>query len=88
MSVIAEAFKAARAERPNTHSTPILVFLARFLGTYLPTWRKVRTAAMQLAAFGLLDYAAFQWNFIAGLVATGVSLLILEALGGSGGGRR
>jgi hypothetical protein len=43
---------------------------------------------MQVTAFGFLDYAAFQWSMIAGCVAVGVSLLVLEALGGDGGPRR
>jgi hypothetical protein len=42
----------------------------------------VRTAALTTAGLGCIDAAAWHWTTWAGLVTTGVSLLILEALGG------
>lgn len=37
---------------------------------------------MQLAGFGFLDYAAWQWKgAVLGCFAIGVSLFVLEALG-------
>lgn len=75
------AWRQARAGRTTTsRTTPALILLVAFLGRHLPSWRKARTSVMQTAAFGFLCYAAWQHSVIAGCVAIGVSLLILEAL--------
>jgi hypothetical protein len=77
------AWQQARTARPERKPRrPLLLALVGWLAARLPAWSKVRTAAMQITAFGFLDYAAWQWSTIAGCVAVGVSLLILEALGG------
>lgn len=91
MVSLAAAWREGRETRTRRTGTPILVKLVRAAARALPTWRRARTATMQVAAFGFLDYAAFQWHSIVGYVAIGVSLLVLEALGSSGapgGGRR
>lgn len=60
----------------------MLLRLIRMLAGVLPSWPRVRTAAMQLAGFGFLDYAAWQWKgAVLGCFVIGVSLFILEALG-------
>ncbi len=71
--------RAARKTRPAR--TPLLIRLVTWFASVLPSWPKVRTTVMQVAAFGFLDYAAWRWSLIAGCAAIGVSLLILEALG-------
>jgi hypothetical protein len=38
---------------------------------------------MQWGAFAAIDTGLFGWHWIAGAVGVGVSLLVLEALGGS-----
>lgn len=41
---------------------------------------KARTAVMVVAGFGAVDYGIFQWNPIAGWIAGGISLLVIEGL--------
>lgn len=85
---LSSAWTQGRAARKPRSSAPLLLRAVAWAGRTLPTWRRARTAVMQVTAFGFLDYAAFQWTMIAGCVAVGVSLLVLEALGGDGGPRR
>lgn len=62
----------------------MLVVFARWLAGVLPSWTAARRVVMQLAAFGFLDYAAWQWKgAILGCVAIGVSLFVVEALSGA-----
>lgn len=78
-------YQAAQNERRSPIRTSILAVLLRFIiavAAKLPLWKRVRTAIMQWAGFGFLTYAAFEWRTIAGFVVAGVSLLVLEALGG------
>lgn len=85
MSVLAEAYTAGRAEKlaqPKRRRDPLLHKAGRFLGRHAPAWSKVRTTVLTLSGFGCLDYAAYRWDLIAGLIATGVSLLVVEALSG------
>lgn len=89
MTALGVAWAQARAQRPARPArTPVLLLLVAWVGAHLPAWAKVRTTIMQLTAFGFLDYAAFQHSVIAGCVAVGVSLLILEALSGDTKPRR
>ena len=82
---VAQAWRQGRtASRRKSVATPFLLSLVTWFAGALPTWKRFRTATMQLMAFGFIDYAMFQWHLIAGCVAVGVSLLILEALGGEG----
>ncbi len=77
------AYTAGRAARPTTSRTPLTVRAGRTLARVLPRWETIRTAVLTTAGLGLLDAAAWHWTTWAGLAATGVSLLVLEALGGS-----
>ena len=74
------AARSARAARPARVS--LLMGIVAWCARVSPSWPKVRTTVMQLAAFAFLDYAAWRWSVIAGCVAIGVSLFILEALSG------
>lgn len=77
------AWTQARAARPARPArTPILLLFAAWCGRRLPTWTKARTTVMQVTAFGWLCYAGFQYSLMAGSIAVGLSLLILEALSG------
>lgn len=82
-ATFSDAFKAARAARKERTTTPLLVTIATFLGRHVPSWKRVRTTALTVSGFGFLDIAAWQLHTVAGLAAVGISLLILEALGGS-----
>lgn len=83
---VTEAFGAGRAAqaaaKPDRRREAILVRLARLAGRRLPTLRRARTALLQVAGFGFLDYSVWGWNHLVGYAAVGASLLILEALGG------
>lgn len=46
-------------------------------------WKLSRPWLLTVAGLGCLDYAAFEWNTIAGFVATGLSFLLLEQKGKS-----
>lgn len=74
----AERDQAERARRP---APPVALRLAHALGRLVPRWRRVRTAAMQVTAFGFADWALFELHFVAGLAGVAVSLFALEALG-------
>lgn len=91
MTTAALAWAQARAGRParaKQARTPLLIVLVAWVGRHLPSWDKARSAVTQVAAFASLTYAAFQWSSIAGFVAVGVSLLILDALTETKGPRR
>lgn len=72
--------RTQRAARPARQS--VVVRLAIAAGRRLPTWKRVRTAALTVVGLGFIDYALWSWHAILGYAAVGVSLLILEALGG------
>jgi hypothetical protein len=60
----------------------VVLAAVAYAGRKLPSWKRARTAAMQTAGFGAIDAGLFGWHWIAGAIGIGVSLLILEALGG------
>lgn len=77
------AWRQARAQRARRRqAAPLLVALVSWLARALPTWKRARTAVMQWGAFAAIDTALFGWHWIAGTIGIGVSLLVLEALGG------
>lgn len=81
---IAQAWAQGRgkARRRSAVAAPFLLTIVTWFASVLPTWKRFRTAVMQITAFGFIDYAVFQWNHLWGFVAIGVSLFVLEALGG------
>jgi len=62
-----QAGRTARAARPARR---------------LPNLRRARTFLLQVTGFGFIDYAVWGWHHLVGYAAVGVSLLVLEALGG------
>jgi hypothetical protein len=83
MASLASAWQSGRAERVTRPARkPVLAQLVGYAARRLPAWRRVRTAALQVAGFGCIDYAVWGWNHLIGYAAIGVSLLVLEALGG------
>jgi len=75
------------ADRPKRTRRPLLVLAAQALGRAAGRlsigWAALRTLALTLAGFALIDYAAWQWHHIVGYLVAGLSLLALEALTGS-----
>lgn len=84
MTTITQAWTQGRAARRTRRSTPVLVMLVAWLARKLPAWKRARTAVMQWGAFAAIDTGLFGWHWVAGAIGVGMSLLILEALGGSG----
>lgn len=83
MTTISQAWAQGRAARARARrSTPVLLALVAYASRKLPTWQRARTAVMQTAAFGAIDTGLFGWHWIAGAIGVGVSLLVLEAMGG------
>lgn len=85
MSVFTEAYRverAARTQRARPARTPLLVHAGRLAARALPSWETARTVALSYGGFGALTWAAFEVATPLGLAAAGVSLLVLEALGG------
>jgi len=82
MTTVTQAWAAART-RPRRTARPALLLLVSWLARKLPTWKRARTGLMQWGAFAAIDTGLFGWHWIAGTVGIGVSLLVLEALGGS-----
>lgn len=84
MTSLAVAWTDARARRAaRPRRTPLLLLFVSWLARTLPGWKRARTAVMQWAAFTALTIGMFSWSVIAGCVSICVSLLVLEALGGS-----
>ena len=79
LSGFTTAYRAERAiPRQRKPRTPILVRLGRVAGRYAPHWPTLRSFALTATGLGLIDTAAFHYALWAGLVATGVSVLILD----------
>ena len=83
MVSLTETWRTARTGRPTRPARPaVLPALVKLAARRLPTLRRFRTALLQVTGLGFIDYAVWGWHHLAGYVAVGVSLLILEALGG------
>jgi hypothetical protein len=85
VSTASEAYATGRAARAIEHRprrTSVVKKLAVLAGRRLPRWQEVRSTVLQVAGLGLLDAGAFELHTVAGLVTTGVSLLVLEWLSG------
>lgn len=79
--------RATNGQRPTKTRTPILVHVARFAGRAvgrLPRWSVIRTAVLAVAGFGCITAAAWMVAVPLGLLAAGVSLLVIELLGSTG----
>lgn len=80
---ISTTWKQARARRvARRRRAPLLVLLVSWLARVMPTWKQARTAVMQWGAAASICYGLFTWSLLAGFIAVGVSLFVLEALGG------
>lgn len=82
VTTVLAGWAAGRAERKTATRTPVLPTVARWLSARVPRWSRARSTVLQVGAFALIDYAAFEWHHLVGIAAAGVSLFILEALGG------
>ena len=74
--------RAARQTQQRPRRTPLLVHAGRLIARVAPTWQGLRRFTLSVSGFGCLSYAAWQVSTALGMVAVGVSLLILEALTG------
>jgi hypothetical protein len=70
--------------RPHRQRTPVLVAMATVLGVVLGrlvnAGSALRRVTLQFAGLGMICWGAWTANTVAGMIATGVSLLVLEAL--------
>lgn len=86
MTTIAGAWSAGRnARRAGTAARrkPLLLAFVAYLARALPAWKGVRTAVMQWSAGAAVCYGLFSTGHtLSGFIAVGVSLLVIEALGG------
>lgn len=90
MATIAESWRQGRTERaarPARTRAAVLPAIVKAIATRAPSWKRSRSALLQVAGFGFLDYAVYGWNHLAGFAAIGVSLFVLEALSGDGRNR-
>ena len=81
MAVI-DSYRLARSQRTPKPRKSYVKALASWLGERLPGWNQVRTGILQVSGLGCVDFAAYRFNVTLGILAIGVSLFILEALGG------
>lgn len=86
MSILAEARAIYNDARRTTDSrtreprVPLIIQLAALAGR-LPRWGRIRTNVLTLSAFGAIDYGVWdQHGQFWGLLSTGISLLVVEAL--------
>jgi hypothetical protein len=81
---LAAATAAFQAERGKTRRrpsrSPFTVRAAAVAGRLLPRWERFRRTCLVVAGFGSLTAAAWLVAVPAGLVAAGVSLLLLDFL--------
>lgn len=77
--------RAARRRAPGRVS--LLMMLVAWVARVLPAWPRVRTAVMQIGGFAAITFGVWSASHVWGYVAAGVSLLVLEALSGSGDSR-
>jgi len=79
------AYRAERATpRARAHRTPISVRLGRAAGRLIPNWAEFRSLVLTAGGLGLVDTAGFRYSLIVGLIATGISALVLDwKLGGT-----
>jgi hypothetical protein len=50
------------------------------LGRLVSAVPAIRDVLLQLAGLGMICWGAWTWNTVAGMVATGASLLVVQAL--------
>lgn len=81
-SLFREAFRSERHAKARAPRTPALVVLGRLAGKMLPRWQTVRTNVLALGGLGAISYGAWEYAHWLGYVAGGVSLLVVEMLGG------
>ena len=81
MTVI-EAYRLARTQKVRKPRESIVLRLARLLGSRLPSASQVRTMALQVSGIGFIDYSAFRFNVTLGVLAIGVSLIVIDTLSG------
>lgn len=85
VTTVSEAYADGRATRAVSRAhrrSSVTRRLARLAGRRLPSWPELRSTVLQITGLGCVDAAMFAWDTIPGLVATGVSLLVLEWLAG------
>lgn len=83
ISAASTAFKEQRAERrPRKPRTPLVVSLAKLAARVLPRFATVRRVVLHLGAFATIDYGMWELSRVAGFIAIGVSLLLLDYLVG------
>lgn len=83
LNAFTTAYKTERAStRSRAPRTPLLVRAARLAARTLPRWKQARTTVLHLAGFGLLTAAAWTVALPLGLLAGGLSLLLLDYLAG------
>jgi hypothetical protein len=63
--------------------SPLAIAATRTRVAAFRRWRSARTTVLSYGAFGLLSAAAWTVSLPFGLAAAGLSLLIVEHLGGS-----
>jgi hypothetical protein len=84
MAMLSVLTNAYRTERATTHTkprrTPLLVHIGRAAARLLPRWRQLRTIVLSLAGFGLISAAAWTVALPLGLLAAGISVLVIEYL--------
>ena len=82
MTTLASSWTQARGAREvRPPRPPLLLLFVSWLARRLPSLAKARTVIMQFAAFGIADYAVFEYvGHGWGLGAIAASLLILETL--------
>ncbi len=83
MGLAGTAFRTGRADAERARQRAarrrsMIVVLFTWLGRRLPTLRKVRQVALRLAGLAALDYAAWSWHTTAGIVAIGLTLLLID----------
>lgn len=82
MATLGLAWTEGRAKKATVRRESVTVKVARWAGRTLPRWKKFRSTVTQLAGYVSINFAIFQFGMIAGFLAVGVSLFLIDLTAG------
>jgi hypothetical protein len=85
MTTVTEAWRSGRATQARTRRTrpePLVAVLVGLFARLWPSWVRLRSTVLQVGGLAAIEYGLFGWSHLAGWIGLGVTLFLLEWLGG------